>query len=462
MTAFDDDPGGPLLVTPAGTTVVWTDALLASADRLGALQSALHLDVARVVAADHLGGMSMHGVIPPLEQARALCADTADTMRLVAEQYSAAEQVSEEVQRQLAAMIATALGEALPFLAAYVILNPLPLIGLALGGWLSFPDDGDGRLAALRDWMLAHPELVTSPEFVRFVSLFATSIDDGARGAAGIPYWLSPLFSSDDNGVATGALTIATLGGAFGMFKESEVAVTRVSLETPASAPTGARDLLDRVPEVNQVRIETYEAPGMPTRYAVYIGPTETFSPYATTEPWDMTSNVYGVAGLSPGSLRAVEDAMADAGIRSGDEVQVVGFSQGGLIATMVAASPDWNVVSAATYGAPAGNIALPDGVAGIAVRNTDDFIPALAGPQLDHHLMQIEREAYAGDTPPPTGIAAPAHQRFSYEATADAIDAARSEAIRSQLTQLEGFGDGYVENGGSITVSTYHAVRVH
>ncbi len=175
-----------------------------------------------------------------------------------------------------------------------------------------------------------------------------------------------------------------------------------------------------------------------------------------------MTSNVYGVAGLSAGSLRAVEDAMTDAGIGSDDEVQVIGFSQGGLIATLVAASPDWNVVQAATYGAPAGNIALPDGVAGIAVRNTDDFIPALAGPQLDHHLMQIEREAFAGDTPPPTGVAAPAHQRFSYEATADAIDDAQSQAITTQLTQLNGFGDGYLENGGSITVSTYHAVRVH
>ncbi|MEO5535040.1 MAG: hypothetical protein ABIR17_07915 [Pseudolysinimonas sp.] len=462
MTALDDDPGGPLLVTPAGTTVVWTDAILASADRLGALQVALHLDLRRVNAADHLGGVSMHSVIPPLEQARALCADAADKMRLVAEQYSSAEQLNEDLQRQLAAMMATALGEVLPLFAALVILNPLPLGVLAVGGWLALPDDGEGRLATLRDWMLAHPQLVTSPEFVRFVSLLATSIDDGARGATGVPFWLSPLFSSDDNGVASGALTVATLGGVFGMFHESDVVVERVRLETPASAPTGARDLLDRVPEVNQVRIETYEAPGMPTRYAVYIGPTETFSPFATTEPWDMTSNVYGVAGLSPGSLRAVEDAMVDAGIRSGDEVQVVGFSQGGLIATMVAASPDWNVVGAATYGAPAGNISLPDGVAGIAVRNTDDFIPALAGPQLDHHLVQIEREAFAGDTAPPTGIAAPAHQRFSYEATADAIDEAQSQAIRSQLSELERFGDGYVENGGSITVSTYHAVRVN
>lgn len=456
-----DDPGGPLLVTPAGSTVVWTDALLAAADRLASLEAALHGDLARVYAAEQLDGIALNGATPGIERARQLCSTAHHALSVVAETYTLGESLSEGLQRELAAMVATTLGEVLPVLAGLVVLDPLPLLAIAVGGWLAVPDHGDGRLATLRAWMIAHPGLVTSPEFASFVSLVATSIDDGARGAAGIPPSLAPLYAGGDNGVAQGALTIATIGGAIGMFRETAVDVTRVGAAPVANAPSGARELLDRVPEVDQVRIETYQAPGLPTRYAVYIGPTETFSPYATDEPWDLTSNVHGVAGLSPGALRAVEQAMTDAGIGRADEVQVVGFSQGGLIATMLAASGDWHVVGAATYGAPAGNISLPDEVTGIAVRNTDDFVPALAGPQLDHHLMQLEREAFAADTPPPTDIAVPAHQRVSYEATAEAIDSAESDAIRTQVARLDAFGAGYLERGGTITEATYHAVRV-
>jgi pimeloyl-ACP methyl ester carboxylesterase len=209
------------------------------------------------------------------------------------------------------------------------------------------------------------------------------------------------------------------------------------------------------------VRIERYDAPGEPSRFVVYIGPTETFSPVATDEPWDLTSNVTGVAGLDAGSLRATELAMHDAGIRPGHEVQFVGFSQGGLVATRLAASGDWNAAGLETYGAPAGGIVLPDGLSGMAVRNTDDFIPALAGPQLDHHLLQVERRAFAEGSPIPVTEPAPAHQREAYVATATVVDAARSAAVREQVAAMDAFASGYAEReGSSITVTTYHAER--
>jgi pimeloyl-ACP methyl ester carboxylesterase len=192
------------------------------------------------------------------------------------------------------------------------------------------------------------------------------------------------------------------------------------------------------------------------------VGPTETFSPVADHEPWDLTSNVAGVAGMQAGSFRATEQAMALAGIQPSDAVQFVGFSQGGLIATMLAADPSWNAVGLATYGAPAGGIALPDGVSGIAVRNSDDFIPALGGPQLDHHLLQIERQAFAPDTDLPTGLPAPAHQRNAYVATATVIDQARSDAVRDELAALDAFtGDYASQPGATITATTFHAERL-
>ena len=182
----------------------------------------------------------------------------------------------------------------------------------------------------------------------------------------------------------------------------------------------------------------------------------------ADHEPWDLTSNVGGVGGLDVGSFRATELAMHDAGIGANDEVQFVGFSQGGLIATMLAGSGEWNAAGLQTFGAPAGNIELPDGVSGMAIRNTDDFIPLLAGPQLDHHLLQVERRAFAEGTPLPTYHAAPAHQRDAYMATAAAVDMATSSAVREQSSALDSFTADYADRPGStVTAMTYHGERL-
>ncbi|HXR45654.1 MAG TPA: hypothetical protein VN759_12640, partial [Pseudolysinimonas sp.] len=256
--------------------------------------------------------------------------------------------------------------------------------------------------------------------------------------------------------------TIMTVGPLVGAFAETPVRVTRVSTGLIDSAPVGAVQRLDRIPEGDQVRIERYAAPGEPPRFVVYVGPTETFSPARGDEPWDLTSNVGGVGGEPVGSYRASELAMRDAGIRPGDPVQFVGFSQGGLVAGMLAASGDWNAAGIQTFGGPTGNIPMPGGLDGMAVRNTDDFIPMLAGPQQDHGVMQVERQAFADGQPMPSYHAAPAHQRDAYRATAMAIDEAQSQPLRAQSAALDAFtGDYARQDGSTITVMIYHGTRI-
>jgi hypothetical protein len=461
-----DDLGGPLLVTPAGTVIVSTDAMLASADRLRALEAELLIDIRRVLAADGIAdGVPIDGIIPRLDGLRDRCEHARDALGRMALNYSRVEAVVERMQRDLAAMIAAVVGPAaFRHLMRMIMLQPHMLIAAALIGWAAIPDGPDGKLGTVRDFMIAHPELITSPEFVRFVSLAATSIDDAVLGGMGVPPWLVALPGFDfgnDGGVAAGALTVAAMGAMFGMFRETPVAVDRVSAQPLGGPPAGVQARLDRIPEVNQVRIEKYEADGMPPRFIVYVGPTETFSPYSGTEPWDLTSNTYGVAGLQAGSFRAVEQAMAEAHIQPGDEVVLTGFSQGGLVATLVAASGDWNVVGLETHGAPAGNIPLPSGIAGMAIRNTDDLVPALDGPQLEHDLMQVERRAFREGVDIPKVEGAPAHQRSGYEATAAAIDDAESRAIREQVQAIDAFASDYLDRpGGQATVMLYRATR--
>lgn len=462
-----DDLGGPLLVTPAGTVVVSTDAMLASADRLRTLQSELFLDIKRVLAADAVAdGMPIDGIVPTLRRLEERCATAREALGQMAVRYSQVEALVERAQQELAGALAALFGPfALGTLLRMIRLAPGALLLGAALGWAAIPDGPDGKLGTVRDFFIAHPELITSPEFARFVSLVATSLDDVLLGLAGVPPWVAALPGVDlspDGGVTAGALSVATLGAMFGLFRETPVVVDRVTTSRLDAAAVGVRERLENIPEVDQVRIERYDADGMPPRFIVSVGPTETFSPIATDEPWDLTSNTHGVAGLSAGSFRAVELAMAEAGIQPGDEVVLTGFSQGGLIATMVAASGDWNVVGLETHGAPAGNIPLSPGLAGMAIRNTDDFIPALAGPQLEHDLLQVEREAFRDGVEIPAVEGAPAHQKTGYLATATAIDAAESQVVRDQIRTIDAFGADYLAMpGGEATVMTYHATRM-
>ena len=226
------------------------------------------------------------------------------------------------------------------------------------------PDPGGRRAAAIRQFFLTHPGLITSPRFVETVRLFASGLDESTSSFLGVPVPVAiALGASGVTGIRSSSRGLLTVGPLLGLFRETPVKVQRMSTTEISDPPVGAVQRLDRVPEGNQVRIEKYDAPGQPTRYVVYVGPTETFSPKADHEPWDLTSDVGGVGGLQVGAFRASELAMHDAGIPPGAPVQFVGFSEGGLIATMLAGSGDWNAVGLETFGAPAGNIALPEGM---------------------------------------------------------------------------------------------------
>jgi len=463
--------GGPLLVAPAGSgaVVVTTDALQAHIERLDRLQATLGGDalaLARLhpLSADHLASAppevlrSAHevGAAQTLVRGASDAASTAgDSLRRAIHGYAAAEAQQHDRVLRLGAELGMALG---PILRVLVVLA---LPGLLLERLVGFPRPA--QVAAVRQWMLDHPEVVTSPGFVEAVRATTMSIDEVAGSVSGLPPGTVSTLASASGfvGVQAGAATVMAVGRPLGLFREGPISVDRVS-STPITSPAaGAAERLARVPEGEQVRIERYDAPGQPPRFVVYVGPTETFSPIADDEPWDLTSNVQGVAGLDAGSLRATRAAMLDAGVTADDEVQLIGFSQGGLVATRLAGSGDWNVVGLETYGAPAGNIELPAGLSGMAVRNTDDFIPALAGPQLDDHLLQVERQAFAEGSPIPTELPVPAHERPAYDATAAAIDDATSQAVRQQVAAMDAFTADYRQRDGStITAMVYQAER--
>lgn len=471
------EQGGPLLVTPAGGTLVATDRMHAHLEQLRSLEQDLAASIRRLhalqSASDGLAASGAASVAPPAvrrsthevtaaiaaaRSAHGTAARLVTSLRRAIAAYDEADADAHDRADRLAAVFGAELGPlvraALPGIA---VLGAVAWLGSKL------PDPGGLRAGAERRFWLDHPELITGPAFVEGVRLFTSGLDEATSTFLGLPAPVAiALGAAGVTGVRSSARGLLAVGPLVGLFRETPVKVERVRASQITAPAVGAVERLERVPEVNQVRIEEYQAPGRPSRFVVYLGPTETFSPVADREPWDLTSNVGGVGGLDVGAFRASELAMRDAGVRSDSPVQFVGFSQGGLIATMLAGSGDWNAAGIQTFGAPAGNIELPAGLSGMAVRNTDDFIPMLAGPQLDHHLLQVERRAFSAGEPLPDYHAAPAHQRDAYLATAAAVDAASSSAVRQQSATLDAFTGEYAARPDStITVTTYHAERV-
>lgn len=465
--------GGPLLVTPAGSTLVATDRMHAHVEQLASLEHQLSSTARSLVSIDEEVSWAAVPAAPAgavrseLDLAAAIRAGhaahrTAEhlvrALRHAIRVYDDAETEALARADRLAAFGGAELG-----VAARAALPAVAVLGAL--GWLAskVPDPGGIRAAGVRRFLLEHPGLITGPDFVQGVRAFTDGLDEGTSTFLGIPVPVALLLGATGaTGVRTSARGLLAVGPLVGLFRETPVTVDRVATTRIASPAVGAVQRLERVPEVDQVRIEKYDAPGRPSRFVVYVGPTETFSPVADHEPWDLTSNVGGVGGLDVGAFRASEIAMRDAGVSPSSQVQFVGFSQGGLIASMLAASGDWNAAGIQTFGAPTGNIAMPSGLDGMAVRNTDDFIPMLAGPQLDHQLLQVERRAFADGVPLPTYHAAPAHQRDAYLATAAVVDAATSSAVRTQSDALDAFTGDYASRpGSSIVVTSYHAARV-
>lgn len=462
--APDPTPASPLLVRSGRSTLVATDALLANLPELDAFADAIESDAHRIAV---LALDTPHGILRTrLDRCEVTGLDLADEVRTLRRAIAIAQSSYELGERTVVSLQDAASAWTTGVFARFAAPF-LPLMGL--GGailWKRMPGTDDQKKAVLQRWLLDHPEVLTSPEFSTVVRRVVSNTDDAVLGASGLPPWVAMVLGEQGLGilsVSTSAGVLIGVGSAIHgrAFHETPVNVERVSTQTTATAPTGAEQRLARVPAEEQVRIEQYTAPGEPTRYVVYVAPTQTFAPIADQEPWDLTSNVAGVAGLPAGSIRATEQAMADAGITADSEIVLVGFSQGGLVADAVAASGDWNAVGLETYGDPGGGIELPEGISGLAVRHTDDFVVATGGEQLPTDRTIVERQAYPDGSDIPTDLPVPAHQRRAYAETARLLDAAESSEVRAQLDAIDAFTHEYTSREGSqITTYSYRAER--
>ena len=469
MTKHNVGAGGSdLTVSVGGTTIVSTDVVLAEAEILRYAQGRAEDFRTRVISIrqlDAAGGavkwtprdagiplLWAGGALGELEQRTG---DLAESLVAAAERYGWVERSalqlavlgSAKVGHDVGTIIRLMLllGAAPLFLG--VMATSLPAVGLvawAMAGLVK-RETGNGFVIDQR--------VITDPRTVLMTKLLVSSLDDVALGALGVPLGVDLILGDTGlgvTGISSTAVAVLAVARRGGLLQEGAVAVKRVGVLAPATPPTGVSDVAARIPKAvkggAQVRVEKY-GDGEQTSWAVYIGGTVDWDPVATNEPFDLAANVSAIAEENAGSFRAVMEAMQAAGIEPGDPVLVAGHSQGGIVATQVAASKAFNVQAVATFGAPETCVPVPSGVATLTVEHSDDVVTALGGSCLidSEDRLTVRREVFA-TTAPPANEVLPAHHLDRYRETAQLIDASPQENLqefRDRVAGIVGSGEG-------------------
>lgn len=180
-------------------------------------------------------------------------------------------------------------------------------------------------------------------------------------------------------------------------------------------------------------------------RAIVDIPGTKTFDPIKVADITGPATNVRALVGTPTAYEHGVLQAMQRAGVRRGDDVMLVGHSEGGMVAvetaTACAASGRFRVTHVVTAGAPIGLTAgkLPPSVQVLALENHNDVVPHLDGRTNPDRTNITTVTINRGN-----GAIGDDHSvAKSYLPGAADTDASDDPSVRTFLSGARGFFDG-------------------
>ncbi|GAA4427343.1 hypothetical protein GCM10023169_27250 [Georgenia halophila] len=163
----------------------------------------------------------------------------------------------------------------------------------------------------------------------------------------------------------------------------------------PVPTPQDAGDVLARIQETNDylswrgddvgaVEILRTTTPDGEHRWTVLVPGTKSVLA-GSSNPMDMETNMLGMAGQTTDMERAIVQAMQQLDIPPDEAVSLVGHSQGGIVATRLAADPDlqnrYRFSSVLTAGSPVGTIdEIPSDVNLMHLEDSQDPLAGLDG----------------------------------------------------------------------------------
>jgi hypothetical protein len=471
-------PDGPgLTVTaplPGGGVIVASDALLARLDSLDHLATHLRASAAQlsgtlhrldptapngsdlpVAAHDarHFAETALHQLLGIADNASTLAKGVRTAMLV----YERVDEVTVGLGHQLEESLAELAGEGFRTIFPFVVLaGGVWLAGRALAGHSPATAGAD-----LQSFLKRHGRLLNNPLTVRLVRDVAADSDGFAAGFdLESPPVAAALRLSGATGVSSSANEVVALGRRFGFFEPTGESVHKSGSFEGESAPTSLAQRAKSFPgspgDPNdaQIRVDRYVEPGKPDRFDVYIGGTVTFDPKTGTEPFDLQSDLAGV-GLKPtASAEAVVDAMHRAGVTPQSPVILNGYSQGGLVASTIAASGKFDVQGVVTFGAPSAPVHVPASIPVLTVRNSEDIVPATSGYDVNPHAVVVTRDAFAHQAVPSDVVVA-GHDLRVYQQTAAVVDGSDSDEVRGVLDPLNRFGAGATRVDSTLWTAT-------
>ncbi|OZB84737.1 hypothetical protein [Microbacterium sp. 13-71-7] len=239
--------------------------------------------------------------------------------------------------------------------------------------------------------------------------------------------------------------------------RPGDVVIERGPAAALPAGPSTLAGAVSRIPygRSPQVRVETYRMGDGTQRFVAYIDGTRGTS---AGEPWSHASNLRMYSEHAEAdSYKAVAEALRDAGAGADTPVDLVGYSQGGMIAGLLAQSGEFDVRGVVTVGSPIEPV-LPEDVLSVAVRHTDDPVAGLAGGGSPNGTgssdsLVIRRAAAPGHGTDPR---IPAHLLDGYRETvrrAEASGDARMARIAEHFAALD--------TATSMTSTDYTARRI-
>lgn len=287
---------------------------------------------------------------------------------------------------------------------------------------------GDERLGEMADW------LVAGWKEQRFEGLGLQYDMNGA---------LPPVFLSGAwVGVALGLGKIRP--GALLKGVADPVRVTPVATSAPAAA-TSLASAFRRMPAGQaQVAVEKYTMTDGASRYVAYVKGTQNsqLAESGKQEPWDLKSNVELYRGDNAASYQATLDALAAAGAEAGDQVDVVAYSQGGMIAARLSMQSEFDVAMQMTAGSP-NEPTLSDDQTLLQLRHSDDVFSALAAggsPEGTGSPDSFTATRVGDPLPGLQDLTLRTHALDTYIETAEMVDASddpRAEALDGYWQEL-------------------------
>jgi hypothetical protein len=227
------------------------------------------------------------------------------------------------------------------------------------------------------------------------------------------------------------------------------VVPTGADRTTPAARPP--RDLRDVVAGLarrcddsrhGMIDVRVLAMPDGTRRAIVDISGTKSWDPLPTSDITSLTTNGRALVGERTAYEQGVLAAMHRAGVRAGDDVMLVGHSEGGMVAVNAArdalASGAFNVTHVITAGAPIGRTvgALPSSVQVLALENAKDVVPHLDGRANPDRPNVTTATTNHGDG---TIVGDHSVDGAYLEAAAD-VQASRNRSIRDFLSGAAGF----------------------